>query len=114
MPEGDTLYRTAVTLRKALLGKTVTRFETSVDTVASTAENHPVPGRTVTAVEARGKHLLITLTLPASHDGDTEPRTPEHLNARPDVPTSLRTPVGADARMGRRRYGRTPERLIVH
>jgi hypothetical protein len=30
MPEGDTLYRTATTLRKVLLGRTVTRFETTV------------------------------------------------------------------------------------
>ncbi len=61
MPEGDTLYRTAVTLRKALLGREVTRFETSVETVAVVDRNTPVAGRTISGVEARGKHLLITL-----------------------------------------------------
>jgi endonuclease-8 len=60
MPEGDTLFRTATTLRKALLHRLVTRFETSVPTVATADENHRVAGRVVTAVEARGKHLLIT------------------------------------------------------
>jgi endonuclease VIII len=60
MPEGDTIYRAAATLRRALLGKTVTRFETSVDSVAAVDAQTPVAGRTVDTVEARGKHLLIT------------------------------------------------------
>ena len=64
MPEGDTLYRTANTLRKALVGQTVTRFETAVEAVAAVDARHHVAGRTVSAVEARGKHLLITLAAP--------------------------------------------------
>lgn len=59
MPEGDTLFRTATTLRKALLDRMVTRFETSLPTVAVADENHRVAGRTITRVEAKGKHLLI-------------------------------------------------------
>src|SRR6185369_11024252 len=62
MPEGDTLYRTAATLRKALLGRSITRFETAVAAVAAVDAAAPVTGRTVTAVDSRGKHLLITLS----------------------------------------------------
>src|SRR3954454_5724395 len=61
MPEGDTIYRTATVLRKALLGREVVRFETSVEAVAAVDARTPVAGRTVSAVDARGKHLLIYL-----------------------------------------------------
>jgi Formamidopyrimidine-DNA glycosylase len=59
MPEGDTLYRIAVNLRKALLGRRVTRFESRVEQVAAVNARRPVAGRTVLTVDARGKHLLI-------------------------------------------------------
>jgi endonuclease-8 len=59
MPEGDTLYRTAVTLRKALAGRTVTAFTSTVDTVAAMDSAQPLAGRVVAAVESCGKHLLI-------------------------------------------------------
>ena len=62
MPEGDTLFRAATTLRKALLGRRVTGFETSVDAVQAMAQRHGVEGRVISAIEARGKHLLITLS----------------------------------------------------
>lgn len=53
MPEGDTIYRTAETLRRALLAKTVTRFDSILPAAPAVA------GRTITAVEPCGKHLLI-------------------------------------------------------
>ena len=59
MPEGDTLFRIATTLRKALLNRRVTRFETSLPTVATANENHRVVGRVITGVESRGKNLLV-------------------------------------------------------
>lgn len=59
MPEGDTIFRTARTLRKALGGKTVTAFETAVAKLASVDDDAPVVGRTVEKVEARGKWCLI-------------------------------------------------------
>ncbi|MFN3649234.1 MAG: Fpg/Nei family DNA glycosylase [Armatimonadota bacterium] len=59
MPEGDTIYRTAATLRKALLERVVTRFDALVPEVAAVDSRTPVAGRTVEAVEPRGKHLLI-------------------------------------------------------
>ena len=59
MPEGDTIFRTARTLERALRGRTVIRFDTQLNPLAIVDRRAPVAGRTVDAVEARGKHLLI-------------------------------------------------------
>lgn len=56
MPEGDTLHRTARTLRQVLAGGTIRRFE-----VPRLVGATPAPGTTIVGVEARGKHLLIHL-----------------------------------------------------
>jgi endonuclease VIII len=54
MPEGDTLHRTAVTLRRVLRGRVLRRFD------APRLVGHgPSPGATILGVEAKGKHLLI-------------------------------------------------------
>jgi len=62
MPEGDTIHRAARTLRKALEGKTITAFETGLAHLARVHDGTPVTGRTVDAIEARGKWLLIHLS----------------------------------------------------
>jgi endonuclease-8 len=54
LPEGDTLHRTARTLQ-AIVGKPIKRFASSHILSKNLAGKH------VTAVEARGKHLLIRL-----------------------------------------------------
>lgn len=54
MPEGDTIHRVATTLRGALLGHTLTRVE-----IPRHRRPWPTVGATITAVDARGKHLLI-------------------------------------------------------
>ena len=59
MPEGDTVFRSARALGRALEGKLVTGFETALAPLASVDDNTPVAGRTVEKVEARGKWLLI-------------------------------------------------------
>jgi len=59
MPEGDTIYRTARTLQKALAGKVVTAFETGFAKLASVNDDSPVAGRVVEKIEARGKWCLI-------------------------------------------------------
>jgi endonuclease-8 len=59
MPEGDTIYRTARALEKALGGRVVTGFETGFAKLASVNDDAPVVGRTVERVEARGKWCLI-------------------------------------------------------
>ena len=53
MPEGDTIFRAATSLRKALLGARVTSFESAV-------LRGPFPiGERIETVEARGKNLLL-------------------------------------------------------
>ena len=59
MPEGDTIYRAARALQKAIGGKVVTAFETGLAKLASVDDNTPIVGRTVERVEARGKWCLI-------------------------------------------------------
>jgi endonuclease-8 len=59
VPEGDTLWRIAARLSPALVGRTVSSFRAASPALLSTARHHRVRGSTVTAVEARGKHLLI-------------------------------------------------------
>ncbi len=62
MPEGDTIYRAARALQKAIGGKAVTAFETGLAKLASANDDAPVVGRTVETVEARGKWCLIYLS----------------------------------------------------
>lgn len=59
MPEGDTIFRTAATLQKALGGKSVTRFETVLPRLARVDDQTPLRGRTIERVVANGKHLII-------------------------------------------------------
>jgi endonuclease VIII len=56
VPEGDTIHATARRLRDALAQRRVVRFELRRDPKGVRV---PEPGTTVTAVEARGKHLLV-------------------------------------------------------
>jgi endonuclease-8 len=59
MPEGDTIFRAARTLHRALAGQVVTRFETAYAPVARVHDDTPVTGRTIEAVESHGKHLVM-------------------------------------------------------
>lgn len=77
MPEGDTIYRTATVLRRALAGRSVTGFRSDVPQVAAAAERSPLLGRTVSAVEAMGKHLLIRFG-----DAPADPVLRSHLGLR--------------------------------
>jgi endonuclease-8 len=54
MPEGDTIFRTATTLRAVLAGKPLTGFRAT-----RVVGRPPDPGTPIGSVEARGKHLLI-------------------------------------------------------
>ena len=58
MPEGDTMHLAARRLREALAHRRVVRVEIRRD---PRGVRPPAPGTTVTGVDARGKHLLITL-----------------------------------------------------
>ena len=71
MPEGDTIFRAARTLQRALAGKVVTRFETQYAQIARVHDDAPITGRVVEKVEARGKHLLMYFS--ASGIGNRQP-----------------------------------------
>ena len=62
MPEGDTIFRTAATLHRVMAGKVVTRFESVFPALTRVDDDHPIAGRTIESVTARGKHLLITFS----------------------------------------------------
>jgi len=62
LPEGDTIFRAAQTLHRALAGGVVTRFESVYPKVMRVADDRPIVGRTIHAVASRGKHVLITLS----------------------------------------------------
>jgi endonuclease VIII len=59
VPEGDSVFRAARTLQRALAGRTVTRFESVFPRLTRIDDDAPIRGRTVERVDARGKHLLI-------------------------------------------------------
>jgi endonuclease-8 len=101
MPEGDTIFRAARTLHRALAGRLVTRFESVYPQLTRVADAAPIVGRTVDQVSARGKHLLIHFS------GDTILRTHMRMHGswhlyRPGEawqrpPRDLRLLVGTEA-----------------
>src|SRR5689334_11413994 len=74
MPEGDTIFRAAAALHRALAGRTVTRFASVYPALTRTAEARPIVGRTIESASARGKHLLIAFS------GDLVLRTHMRMN----------------------------------
>jgi endonuclease-8 len=74
MPEGDTIFKAARTLHRALAGQSVTRFETGLAQLAQVDRDAPIVGRTVEQVSAAGKHLLIAFS------GDLVLRTHMRMN----------------------------------
>lgn len=65
MPEGDTIFRTAVVLRRVLAGQLVTGFEITAPKVSAAARDAPIVGSRVDAIESNGKHLFVTFDTPA-------------------------------------------------
>jgi endonuclease-8 len=59
MPEGDTIFRAAAALHRALAGNRVVRFQTALAELARVDDNEPITGRVVERCESMGKHLLI-------------------------------------------------------
>jgi endonuclease-8 len=57
VPEGDTIFRAARTLKAALAGKTVTRFETVLPYLARVHHDAPITGRIVEDVVSHGKWM---------------------------------------------------------
>jgi endonuclease-8 len=74
MPEGDTIFRAARTLHRALSGRIVTRFESVLPLLSRVDDDQPVAGRTIESVSAVGKHLLMRFS------GDLVLRTHMRMN----------------------------------
>jgi endonuclease VIII len=74
MPEGDTIYRAAQTLDRALARRVVTRFDSVLPALTRIDEDAPIAGRTVQRVWSQGKHLLIAFS------GDLVLRTHMRMN----------------------------------
>jgi endonuclease-8 len=62
VPEGDTIFRAARTLHRALAGGIVVRFESMYPALNRINDDHPLRGRTVESVTSRGKHLLMSFS----------------------------------------------------
>lgn len=69
MPEGDTLYRTALTLQRAIGGRLVTRFETAYAHLMVVDDQQPIAGRLVESVTSAGKHVLLRFGARDDADG---------------------------------------------
>ncbi len=59
MPEGDTIFRTARSMGRALVGKPITGFRSNYPLLTRFHDDTPITGQTVDRVESRGKWLLI-------------------------------------------------------
>ncbi len=59
MPEGDTIFRTARSLGRALAGKPITAFRSTYPKLTRFHDDTPLTGQSIERVEARGKWLLI-------------------------------------------------------
>src|SRR5580692_3443270 len=59
MPEGDTIFRTARSIGRALIGKPVTVFRSTYPLLTRFNDDAPIAGQSVDRVEARGKWMLI-------------------------------------------------------
>jgi endonuclease-8 len=59
VPEGDTIFRTARALGRALIDKAVTSFRSTYPLLTSFDDDTPIAGQTVEKVDSRGKWLLI-------------------------------------------------------
>lgn len=74
MPEGDTIFRTARTLHRALAGDVVTAFDAAYPSLTRVNDDRPIAGRTIESVTAQGKHLLMAFS------GDLLLRTHMRMN----------------------------------
>jgi endonuclease-8 len=74
MPEGDSIFRAARTLDRALAGARIARFESMFPALNRVHEDEPLTGRTVESVQSIGKHILMRFS------GDLILRTHMRMN----------------------------------
>jgi endonuclease-8 len=80
MPEGDTIFRAARTLHRALAGQAVVRFESVLPALTRVHEDTPLTGRIVEEVRAAGKHVLMQFAATTSKGGALVLRTHMRMN----------------------------------
>jgi len=66
VPEGDTIFRTARTLDRALTGKPITAFQSTFPLLTRFNDDQPLAGQFIESIESRGKWLLIHLSTGAT------------------------------------------------
>lgn len=59
MPEGDTIFRTARALTRALVGRPITSFRSNYALLTRFHDDTPLTGQVVERVESRGKWMLM-------------------------------------------------------
>jgi len=75
VPEGDTIFRAAQTLHRALAGHDVVRFESVFPALTRIHDDTPVTGRRIDGVTAAGKHILMRFSAPRhAEDAPSEQR----------------------------------------
>jgi endonuclease-8 len=62
VPEGDSIFRTARTLHRALGGHLITGFISVFPAVNRIVDDQPIVGQTIESVTSRGKHLLMAFS----------------------------------------------------
>jgi endonuclease VIII len=72
VPEGDTIFRAARTLNRALAGHEVVRFESVLPALTRIHDDTPVTGRRVESVTAAGKHILMRFSARPTPAGPSE------------------------------------------
>ncbi len=79
MPEGDTIFRTARTLGRALAGARVSGFATSMAEPAAAEDERSFVGQVVVNVESRGKWLLMVFAPEADSEESTQRVLATHM-----------------------------------
>jgi len=64
VPEGDTIFRSAVVLRRVLADQVVTGFHIDAPKVSAAVRSDEIVGSRVARVESNGKHLFIHFDTP--------------------------------------------------
>jgi endonuclease-8 len=72
MPEGDTIFRTARALNRALTGRPIAYFDSNLAALTQANDQTPFTGQTITKVESRGKWLLIHIASPQPPEAPAE------------------------------------------
>lgn len=111
MPEGDTIFRAARTLHRALAGQVVTKFETQLPKLARVDVDAPLVGRTIDCVESVGKwmrmyfsgdlilvtHMLMSGSWHIYRPGERWKRSPYHMrvavHTRDFVAVAFQVPI---------------------